>query len=246
MTAHLKPVSLPAPHTTLPVTIVHFPPHGPVAITLLHTPFDWVTVVLVAATIVLAFFTALLWHTTGTLVRGTVKSSEHQLRAYVGVDGISLIDLHLRTETYQLPDTKPGSRLPHKIDVQMRNFGDTPANRVDFIATIWKENAPLPNDDEVDRLLATEKERCNSIPGAFIPRHSIFPAQTAPMQIYLSDLIPFRQVLADQLRNVFVIGRIDYSDIFDNQHTTRFCYFFDKTRDPGKEFAAFCRYNEAS
>ena len=130
--------------------------------------------------------------------------------------------------------------------MKLASGGATPANCVDFIAMIWKENAPLPGDDELDELLKAEKERCNAIPGAFIPRHSIFPDQTAPMQIYMPDLIPFREVLADQIRNVYVVGRIDYSDMFDIRHTTRFCHFFDKARDPGKEFAAFCCYNEAS
>lgn len=244
-----QPKSLPA-HFALPVSVVHFPPHGRLSIDILHTQFDWIslvaTVLLVTATIGLAYFTWRLWRATGKLVKDTEKSAQIQMRAYVGIETIALNDLHLRTKTYQIPNTTRGDGMPHKIDIEMRNFGSTPANRVDFIATIWIKSDPLPQDGELDQILDTEKKRLANDPRGFAPRHSIFPEQTAPMHIYMSDLIAFREALSGQRRNVFVFGRIDYFDVFYAQHTTRFCYYFDKTREPGKEFAAFSRYNESA
>ena len=244
-----QPKALPA-RSALPVSVVHFPPHGRLSIDVLHTKFDWIsliaTALLVTATIGLAYFTWRLWRATGKLVEDTEKSAQNQMRAYVGIEAIELNDLQLRTEAYQIPNTTRGDGMPHKIDVEMRNFGATPANRVDFIATIWIKSDPLPKDSELDQILDTEKMRLEHDPRGFAPRHSIFPEQTAPMHIYMSDLIAFREALLGQRRNVFVFGRIDYSDIFDAKRTTRFCYYFDKTREPGKEFATFSRYNESA
>ncbi|MBW8079444.1 MAG: hypothetical protein GJU76_15530 [Gallionella sp.] len=244
MTTQIKVPSQHSTHAALPVSVVHCSPHGPLLVSILHAPFDWITAALVLATIGLAYFTWRLWRATGTLVKDTESSAQNQMRAYVGVDGIGIISTHLYTATYQTPpNTKPGTRMRDKVDVQMKNFGGTPANRVDFAASIWT-NVILPDDSQLDEIL--EKERKVEILGAFVPRHSIFPGQSAPMHIYLSDLTPFRAVLADTPARVFVFGRIDYSDMFDKRHTTRFCYFFDKTRDPGKEFVAYERYNEAT
>lgn len=206
--------------------------------------FDWLSGALVLATVALAYFTWKLWRATGTLVRDTEASARHQQRAYVGIDSMSLTSLNLHRQQYTPPQTKPGKRMRDKIDVQMKNFGATPANGVDLTASLWTSGAKLPENAKLDEIIDGEIRK--RVEGAFCPKHSIFPGQGAPIDVYAPDLTPFRNALADKGIDVFVFGRIDYVDIFGEKHSTRFCYYYDTTQQPDREFVPFERYNEAT
>jgi hypothetical protein len=126
-----------APHPA-PAPLHVLMTHSPLHISVVHVPFDWSALVgtaaallLVGVTYALAYFTLQLWRATKALVEGGEKTATRQLRAYVGVDSIALMSRNVHSTNYARPEVKLGEISPDRIIIHLKNFGSTPANRVD-------------------------------------------------------------------------------------------------------------------
>jgi hypothetical protein len=153
-----------------------------------------ITDTLVAAFTALLFFaTVALWLSTRNLVRGADKTSKQQLRAYL------LPDKAIVPRTDLVPTT---------IEINIKNFGQTPAYNV----TSWLRTELVAADQvETDELFLFQETTKASIdvgPGGFLRLHR-------PVSVTLVDELIEGKVLV-------AWGSIKYRDIFRRCQFTTF------------------------
>jgi len=170
----------------------------------------WIAVATVALAFItgaLAWYTSLLWGATKRIAEETTKSSERQLRAYVGP-----ISHHVRGV---------GSVAPLRACIVIKNTGQTPAHNVRCLTWIYAkpfDKTPFniaPTKSEVDSASLTV----------------IFPGGELTIdQLRSQDDLPAG--LADQERYAFfsgdlgflVCGKIIFSDVLGHVRETTFHY----------------------
>lgn len=158
----------------------------------------YVTGVLCAITLALAFFTGWLWNATKKLVMGADRTAKHELRAYMGVDSIQI------HQGWTI-----GS--PNRGKLIIRNFGKTMAQNVRiYIAS--------SHNDATDRFPVEDTNG-----------HTV----TMPGEgMYFEESIPLKPNTTGQLMegrgNIYIWGRIDYIDVFQEPRWTTFRFVSDK------------------
>jgi hypothetical protein len=166
------------------------------------------TLFIAVFTIVLAFATGFLYVATRDLVRGADKTAREQLRAYIQASPGNVFNL------------KSGARLEARILVN--NSGQTPGNEV----TRWagmKISKPLASDELV-KLGRGEREEGSLVAMPQAP-HVMIRGLDAP-DATLSDQI----IRGDQ--RIYVFGRIEYKDIFEQPRASDFCFvYYGETDD---------------
>lgn len=143
----------------------------------------------------LAIYTARLWGATGKLVRGAEATAERQLRAYVLVSGGAVTDIE-----------NPAER---KVQISIRNFGQTPAHGVRYWIGVGVREFPLRSK------LAEPPDSFplgSDVLGPGLPSVMVVPVPT------LSDWEETALQCGDGA--IYAYGRITYRDVFDKVRCT--------------------------
>jgi hypothetical protein len=150
------------------------------------------TVVLATLTFILAFGTVFLWLATKRLVRGTEKTAERQLRAYVGIVNGNL-DIEITDKA-----------ITARATIRVKNFGQTPA--YDAMCKCGIENA------------TTFSEAINSKQISIVGKNTIFPQADQRIMFGNNFVAPPGELPF----STFVFGQISYLDAFGRSRWTNF------------------------
>jgi hypothetical protein len=145
-------------------------------------------------TIVLALSTIYLWFATGDLVRGAERTAKRQLRAYVGVDEVSITGVER--------DKKP------MIYVRIKNYGQTPAYSVKYWADIViAKKLPVESAFE-DRKWSGESV--------------LDPSSTFGIYSETTDVLPAddADAIGSDTQRIYFMARLVYRDAFGKKRTT--------------------------
>jgi hypothetical protein len=156
------------------------------------------TVALAFLTLVLAAGTLFLWLATKRLVRGSEKTAERQLRAYVLVSSARVQDF--------------GVERPPRVEVVIKNSGQTPAFDLSPWAGIVIGEFPL-NIELVHP--PPEIKKSQAILGAEDTTGHLTQAGRALTKIETDMII-------SGAKAIYVFGEIKYRDIFKIERTTRY------------------------
>ena len=156
------------------------------------------TLVLTVLTAIMAGSSVFLWRSTERLVTGAEDSAQRQLRAYVNIAGVAARNVTDITKTIQ-------------YHIVIENTGRTPAYQVRMVYTAELLEYPLSlyPAAEVSGYLS------ETIIGGGRDAETVFDAERPLRQNEVS-------ALASGTKAIYVFGRIDYQDIFERGHWTRF------------------------
>ena len=153
-----------------------------------------------------------------------LQSSENALkvtqRAWVGVTAAQL-------DAPFNPKELIGARAT------ITNTGPSPAlNMTATLAMVVKNDYPLPDDFEMPQPRFPVHSSTNLMSGVVAPMHLVPNAEIAAT---------FRERPAKV--HVYILGKIEYTDIFGDRHTTRYCYFRFEDEPPGTEIHSCKTWN---
>jgi hypothetical protein len=149
-------------------------------------------------TVILGIATGLLWMATDRLVKGAERASQQQLRAYLSVN------------PFQILSSDQDERFV-RIICNVRNHGQTPARKVNYIFDFDVLPNPLPDDFE--------------FPAASFPINydaTVFPLSDMKVWFNFNRLLTveeFAAVEADSLR-LHIWGKAFYKTAFGEQRYT--------------------------
>jgi hypothetical protein len=149
------------------------------------------------------------------------KSVRLDNRAYIGIDSPAI-------------NFKQGK--PLSVSISIRNMGKTPALNIYENVQILK----FSNDESLQDYYLKNKENTDKnknggrtlIPGMFY------------IKAYSPDLGPPREnaVAVIQIKELCIIGRVVYTDIYHYEHYVSFCFWYDVGSE---RFLAYHKYNDA-
>lgn len=167
----------------------------------------WITGALAAITLGLAFFTLKLWRTTGDLVREAKDTAKRQLRAY-----ISLGNPHF-------------DGVDSTITIPLHNTGQTPAH---YVCGKINWQGVMGDDDLPEEFEYADME--DTLSGPFKSQFTLGTNKDKGM-VFNLPIEHLRRVHNGEI-GTFFYGHIDYFDIFNNPHTSTFCYRYFGTPGP--------------
>jgi hypothetical protein len=157
---------------------------------------------LVAFTALLFVATLLLWRSTRGLVKSADQTAQRQLRAYVYVHNVRMLEMN--------------SGYDPNILIIVKNFGQTPARRITNTFRCIPMTRPAAEPQfSLDRAQIVELPDLG-------PSQRIFSTPSYPASFWVADkprLIANRRTV-----HFYVFGRIDYRDIFDQPRWTEYRY----------------------
>jgi hypothetical protein len=150
--------------------------------------------------------------------RHTKRSSEAQLRAYIGSIVIA------RESTMRGFDWDDYGRFLGP-QVGRRNFGQTPARNVrgSVQARVFTKEEAKSQTWALDPALMND---LSLSPGELTTNQIIISDPNGPIEQAVCECK--RRGVAAETHEIWVWGRIDYDDIFGKSHETHFRYFIDK------------------
>jgi hypothetical protein len=171
----------------------------------------WLDRILMGATGVLALFTAFLWVATQCLVRESKRSSERQLRAYVGV-----VYPEIRID---------GSKLIAWFDYC--NAGQTPARNVELKVSAEIFDGGI--DDPPWREAGTHRDKGKG--GVMVPSTTWQKYCPVSEQDRPDKLVQFNKRLQADItsdppkQRIWLWGTITYTDIFEKHNVVQFRFW---------------------
>jgi hypothetical protein len=188
-------------------------------------------------TAVLTIATILLWLETKRAINDSRKSSERQLRAYVGVDKISF-EIRSRKEGYKPLIPGAGDNIyTDFICVEVKNFGQTPAREVSVYA--WEISVDffsrLETGFDFDSRMPVV--RSNIVAHAYISK-----GQSAIITVPIIDS-RFYWDAREKKKSTYIYGRIFYIDAYDRSWSTKFCYIWEPFHPGGERFVPYEEFN---
>jgi hypothetical protein len=193
----------------------------------------------------LAVIIWMLWFTTRNLVGDTRQSSERQLRAYVGIENIEIDCPNLSNLNYVKYVPSPGTMSPDVINITVKNFGTTPANKVHVLAN-WggiQFGARLPDNFDFPVTDIASLAGPQGLRPTWT-KPALFPGQVFVQTIAINNAIGFIHAAAGQI-TMIVWGRVYYVDMFGQNRETLFCFQFAPANPAGKWFVPYEMHNQA-
>jgi hypothetical protein len=189
-------------------------------------------------------------------IRISATTARKQLRAYVGIesnrfsfDSPSLITKHENAKTRAVNAAiAAGGIYTDFMSIGVRNFGETPAYHVTVFAGFAPTNfgERLPDDfftkqfHAVDAMPTATHRATTAVftlhrDQTEISKHNI-PASALESIKHARSVPPTRQI--------YVLGRIYYRDIYGQSWRTKFCYSWEPWHPAGERFVAYQEHNE--
>lgn len=179
------------------------------------------TAVLAGVTVGLVYYTKRLWGSTKVLAGDAKQSSEQQLRAYVFAGHDNPISLH--------------KEIFPSVQIDIKNFGQTPANEVICRASIGVYPYPL-----TAKLVPDDAPSPSSSPLAPSQTIKQFPTLESPLTNAHLDAILAKRAA------IYVWGKITYKDIFSITRHTTFCLYCTGEDIDGGSLAYYPDGNDAT
>lgn len=165
-------------------------------------------------TAALAFFTFKLWKDTGELVRESSKSSERQLRAYLGITATDAKLLPNVEKRNIYGEAEVINYYTATVDTMIKNHGNTPANEVDVFAS-WAIVATTDGG----RPHASSFESGDHQGGTLMPGAEL----QAPLRSGIRLSPPeYSEIFEKKTKSLQVTGMVIYKDSFDKKRETAF------------------------
>ena len=168
------------------------------------------------------------------------ENAQRQLRAYVGIEVITTTPNEFLVD---IPATDPsvaGTTANKFIHITVKNFGQTPAkdvvvyaHTVAIISTIRPHPDIFVNEDADAAFNAREIRTSTS-------RYILNNEQTHTTDIAIWDVGPWRAGQRGEY-NIFVFGRIYYTDSFNKPWRVKFCQSWSPSQT---KFIPYEHYNE--
>lgn len=160
------------------------------------------TVALAWITGILAAFTALLWGATYCLVRNAKDTAKRQLRAYVNVAIVKMVN------------AKRDGFIRQQVHIELKNFGQTPAQNI----RLWREMdiRELPLVGNLERTTTRTVQH-----GVLAPSDVYKSIQDTP----LFDSADGAEV-HERKKALYVWGELRYDDAFGDERITYFQYVY--------------------
>lgn len=189
-------------------------------------------------------------HAAITANRNTLKAinqeqvhADRQQRAYIGVESILLDCPSARLANYKPAPIIAGANITDFVNLNIQNFGATPANKV-YTWVNWFV-APYPESLPVN---FTYPDVATPMPPGIeisIIETSLFPSQKFLSRIAMTDVTP---VILSNAKKAFVYfyGKIVYTDITNTERFTYFCFRHIAGRQPGQEMERYGDHNDAT
>ena len=149
----------------------------------------------------LVYYTKKLWASTGDLVAGAKDTAERQLRAYVAASNVKIVEEGRPGWTRQI------------VDVEMRNYGQTPATSITYWVDMCAKPFPLTSAPERSQPF-TDKHV-----GVIAPSETF----TARCPIELLEGSNGYDIVHGTAA-FYVYGQFLYRDSFNKEQTTNFRY----------------------
>ncbi|MEQ1523033.1 MAG: hypothetical protein ABL936_17335 [Aestuariivirga sp.] len=173
-----------------------------------------------------------------TLIKQEQDNAQRQLRAYVGVDTISLpngLDRNLVVDPKMV-----GIQTNNLLRVMLKNFGQTPATNVVifgyWINTEYATRLPIETLQSIGADVVDVRGTRN-----MVSRFILQNGKTNQVDIPIWNPAPWAGA-RDNTSNLYVVGRIYYRDAFDNPWRTHFCFqWYPHHR--GEKFIPYEHYN---
>lgn len=179
------------------------------------------TVLLVAVTTALAFFTWRLWDATRKLVVDAEDTVKHQLRAYVAVDNGT-------------PRDAKGEIVVNQILLELSNDGQTPAHEVcQWTACVVRE---YPLQSPLDRDRNDDHRSLKTILNPGRKRGVL-------LEYPVDDVRAIQKDFAAGKAAVYVWGQVEYRDVFGDAHFTKFAFF---QNNEGMRYHRFANYKDGN
>jgi hypothetical protein len=147
--------------------------------------------------VLLVFATVLLVLVTKALVDGSKESAERQLRAYVHIRNVRISEMN--------------SGNNPKIEVFVRNYGQTPARRITNTYNCREMKQPIEREFALDKLQMVEL-------ADLAPRAETRSTTNYPFPRWG----PIKPVLLNKTVVFYVWGRVDYYDVFEQHRWTEY------------------------
>jgi hypothetical protein len=159
-------------------------------------------------------------------LNATIEASKADQRAWFGISEFEV--LH-----YDPSD----SNTPFRMQVTFRNSGKTPALHIRFASWMWATDSLVdgPSEAQLRELevyMKTIKVRYVAAPGA--SRKVIILDNGTSRNMVTSNY----QDIQNRKRFFYVFGQVDYDDVYQRSHTTRFCLWL---AEPETKQLAHCQ-----
>ncbi len=179
------------------------------------------TVVATALAGVAGIYMSKTYDSTVKTYESNVDTAKRTLRAYVGMDSVSLQFPDLSKPNYKPEKLMAGTLERNRIRFVLKNFGSTPARNVVIYAS-WQPE-PFLHQPSADFSFLDLRQRQQE--GIELPTSKVViqKDQQWPTDIAVHDLTPFRQA-AHQEKTIYLYGHINYEDVYGEAHETKFCY----------------------
>jgi hypothetical protein len=211
---------------------------------------DTLTTIAIAAT---AFFTGTLWRATTRLWETSQIQANHmsrsveimeaaerrQVRAYVGVSDIRFDFLHISDINWKAPDPLPASGYIYedKILVTVKNFGETPAYELRIVVN-WRLLAPFGVHPPTDYSFPEYAPVVPVTASEVLDKGHIFTGT-----INVGDMRDFQAAEA-KVANLYVYGRILYTDVYGRRWRREYCYVYEPWRRESERFTPHTGRND--
>jgi len=190
-------------------------------------------------TIALFWSTYGLWDATGTTINDARKSSERELRAYVGVERLDFRVTSQVKGYVPIDPTASNTTYPDYLVVKVKNYGQTPAKNVETktVVVTGPFLFTLPQGFNYDSFIEQPSTLNNVVTEGFLSKDQ-------PEEVTIP--IPDANIVWDaRLKNVTIIvfGRIYYRDIFNSSWSTKFCQIWEPWFPLGERFVGSNEFN---
>ena len=172
-------------------------------------------------TVLLVLATFFLWKATRDLVTGAEKTAQKQLRAYVGIDYVSVKVLEI--------GKKP------RVDWFRKNYGQTPASRF----RLWIELEILPNEDTI----ASFPQQFGDYDVGSINASAGLRNECSGDDEITADQL---QGINSRELTLYFFGAFKYFDVFGCEQTTEFRLYYIPPFVEGKGMALSRKGNRAT
>lgn len=168
-------------------------------------------------------------------------NAQRQLRAYVGVETISLCNGINPSLTIDPIASPPGTATTNLLRIMCKNFGQTPANNV-MVFGYWIT---------IQHGIRLAPEYFKTLPPDFVDinakrtsvsRFILENGKSHQVDISIWDPSPWVMTM-NSGANLYVFGHIYYRDAFSISWRTRFCYQW-QSQSHGEKFIPYEHYND--
>lgn len=174
--------------------------------------------------------------------QSTVDTAKKQLRAYLGLETITLELPSARDPHYEPTPIKAGTIETDFVVLTIKNFGSTPALQVTARAN-WK-SLPFLHQPPLDFTFPDLDQNVPKELDLITSKTVVDPSESWITRVAIHDITPFLKA-ARKKSSLYIYGHIDYTDIYGKDHHSNFCYVYQPYEPRLPDLIPYSSHNEA-